>query len=459
MKKAMAILIGVLFCSWNLSAQTGHGILPVHNQSYVTITNAPWQDRIYSSANDFNYTTNNSTITITGYKGAGGAISLPPMIEGMPVVGVGYIAFFGNTNITSVIIPDSIVNIAESAFDTMAELTNVIIGSGVTNLGDGAFACGVKLATVYFKGNAPSIGFSPFDFTNIVYYLSGNTGFSTNFAGWPTAIWGPVVAAGIIQNDVTNTPDTHGNITLPSDTSKVSTNGSGAGLTGITAAQTGAASTQIVEGISNRVVNLEGSTNAQNTAIGNLNAGSNLYVAADTAVSNAFRTADTVVSNIAAAALPASFTNAASVTALQITGGSPTNGAVFTATNSAGQGAWSRRLPKMVTFNTQTTNTQNLTISGAGFRPIGALINTKIETLTPFQGSFGQIDGYGAQDMICTYLGTAFAGNTANCAALYIGGGSWKLTWTAWTDDGATFTQASGSMTTNTITAYILFFP
>jgi len=44
---------------------------------------------------------------------------------------------------------------------------------------------------------------------------------------------------------------------------------------------------------------------------------------------------------LAAAALPASATNALSVTALQITGTSPTNGAVWIATNTAGQGKWS----------------------------------------------------------------------------------------------------------------------
>jgi len=43
---------------------------------------------------------------------------------------------------------------------------------------------------------------------------------------------------------------------------------------------------------------------------------------------------------LAAAALPASNTNALSVTALQITGTSPTNGAVWAATNSTGQGKW-----------------------------------------------------------------------------------------------------------------------
>ena len=33
----------------------------------------------------FNYTTNNGTITITGYTGSGGAVTIPSTINGLPV--------------------------------------------------------------------------------------------------------------------------------------------------------------------------------------------------------------------------------------------------------------------------------------------------------------------------------------------------------------------------------------
>ena len=68
--------------------------------------------------------------------------------------------------------------------------------------------------------------------------------------------------------------------------------------------------------------------------------GSNLAYSASTNA-EAARVTGTNALAIAEAALPKSSTNALAVTALQITGGSPTNGAVFVATNSTGLGTWS----------------------------------------------------------------------------------------------------------------------
>ena len=43
----------------------------------------------------FNYTTNNGTITITGYTGPGGAVAIPDTINGLPVTSIGDYAFGG----------------------------------------------------------------------------------------------------------------------------------------------------------------------------------------------------------------------------------------------------------------------------------------------------------------------------------------------------------------------------
>ena len=57
----------------------------------------------------FNYTTNNGTITITGYTGSGGAVTIPDRIpdttNGLPVTSIGSSAFFDCTSLTSVTIP------------------------------------------------------------------------------------------------------------------------------------------------------------------------------------------------------------------------------------------------------------------------------------------------------------------------------------------------------------------
>jgi hypothetical protein len=82
----------------------------------------------------FNYTDNgDGTITITEYTGSGGDVSIPGMIEGMPVTGIGYGAFYGCIDLTSVAIPNSVTNIWGVAFADCTSLTNVTIGNGVTS--------------------------------------------------------------------------------------------------------------------------------------------------------------------------------------------------------------------------------------------------------------------------------------------------------------------------------------
>ena len=78
------------------------------------------QERNYSSKislvtndADFTYTTSNNQVTITGYKGPGGHVVVPGIIDGMPVVAIGYRAFQNKTSITSISLPDSITTIGE----------------------------------------------------------------------------------------------------------------------------------------------------------------------------------------------------------------------------------------------------------------------------------------------------------------------------------------------------------
>jgi hypothetical protein len=50
-----------------------------------------------------------------------------------------------------------------------------------------------NLAGVFFTGNAPSIGVSPFTGTPgaTVYYLPGTTGWNSTFGGRPAVLWNP----------------------------------------------------------------------------------------------------------------------------------------------------------------------------------------------------------------------------------------------------------------------------
>jgi hypothetical protein len=89
----------------------------------------------------FIYTTNSDgiTLTITGYAGPGGAVTIPGGVNFLPATTIGFSAFYGCGNITGVTISDNIISIEDFAFADCTNLTNVTIPNSVINIGDGAF--------------------------------------------------------------------------------------------------------------------------------------------------------------------------------------------------------------------------------------------------------------------------------------------------------------------------------
>jgi len=75
----------------------------------------------------YTYITNNGTITITGYTGPGGAVSIPSTINGLAVTCIGEEAFDGCISLTNVSIPDSVTNIANAAFSHCFLLTTMTV--------------------------------------------------------------------------------------------------------------------------------------------------------------------------------------------------------------------------------------------------------------------------------------------------------------------------------------------
>lgn len=143
----------------------------------------------------FTYTTNaDNTITITGYTGSNGVVTIPANINGNAVSSIGDWAFYA-ANVTNVLIPDSVMNIGDGAFFDCQSLTNVTIGNSVTNIGDWTFGFCSRLARVYCRGNAPSLGGGNVFYGNLalIYYLSGATGWGPTFDGHPAILWNPPV--------------------------------------------------------------------------------------------------------------------------------------------------------------------------------------------------------------------------------------------------------------------------
>ncbi len=115
----------------------------------------------------FTYTNNNGAITITGYTGPGGDVTIPDTISGLPVTSIGDYAFWGQA-LTSVTIPNSVTFIGDWAFGLCLSLTNVTIPNSVTSIGHMAFLFCGRLTSVSLGSAVTSIGSEPFeDCTNL----------------------------------------------------------------------------------------------------------------------------------------------------------------------------------------------------------------------------------------------------------------------------------------------------
>jgi hypothetical protein len=101
-----------------------------------------------AQALDLSYTNNNGTITITGYTGPGGNVTIPSTIDGLPVTSIGDKAFYFVTGLTGVTIPDSVTSIGDDAFAGATSLTGIVIPDSVTNLGAEAFVSCASLASL-----------------------------------------------------------------------------------------------------------------------------------------------------------------------------------------------------------------------------------------------------------------------------------------------------------------------
>src|SRR6185503_8966969 len=107
---------------------------------------------------DFSYSSDGSTITITGYTGPGGAVTIPNTITGLPVRIIGASAFQNKANVTSVTIPNSVTAIEYFAFNSCTSLTNVTIPNSVISLDVAAFWRCTSLASVTLPASVTSIG-------------------------------------------------------------------------------------------------------------------------------------------------------------------------------------------------------------------------------------------------------------------------------------------------------------
>ncbi len=104
----------------------------------------------------FSYSIDNGKVRITGYTGFETVVTIPEIIDGLPVASIGYEAFFGRVDLTMVTIPNNVINIEGRAFRNCRSLTSITIPSSVTNVGEQAFTGCTELAGITVDADNPA---------------------------------------------------------------------------------------------------------------------------------------------------------------------------------------------------------------------------------------------------------------------------------------------------------------
>lgn len=117
------------------------------------------QDAANAPLFDFEFTPDNTAVIVTNYKynGAAADVTIPSRYQGKPVTVIDPVAFYNNSAVTSVTIPDSVTAIPDYAFGFCSQLTNISIPNSVTFIGFSAFNSCTSLKSITLPSSLSTI--------------------------------------------------------------------------------------------------------------------------------------------------------------------------------------------------------------------------------------------------------------------------------------------------------------
>lgn len=106
---------------------------------------------------DFEFILNNTAVVVISYKGTAADVTIPSRYKGKPVTVIDPVAFYNNSAVTSVTIPDSVTAIPDYAFGFCSQLTNISIPNSVTFIGFSAFNSCTSLKSITLPSSLRTI--------------------------------------------------------------------------------------------------------------------------------------------------------------------------------------------------------------------------------------------------------------------------------------------------------------
>lgn len=106
---------------------------------------------------DFEFILNNTAVVVIRYKGTAADVTIPSRYKGKPVTVIDPVAFYNNSAVTSVTIPDSVTAIPDYAFGYCSQLTNISIPNSVTFIGFSAFNSCTSLKSITLPSSLSTI--------------------------------------------------------------------------------------------------------------------------------------------------------------------------------------------------------------------------------------------------------------------------------------------------------------
>ncbi|HEV2693511.1 MAG TPA: leucine-rich repeat protein [Verrucomicrobiae bacterium] len=138
----------------------------------------------------FTYTTNNGTLTVTGYNGPGGTVTIPNLANNYRVTAIAPFAFNQVDTMTNLIIGTNVGIIGTNAVYQCSALITASIPGSATNIGDGPFFDCQKLLALTMVTNA--------------YYITTNgmlmNRSHTSLIQFPGGVGGTFILPGSVTN-------------------------------------------------------------------------------------------------------------------------------------------------------------------------------------------------------------------------------------------------------------------